>query len=121
LAAFAQFGSNLDKATQQQLDRGLRLQEILKQPQYKPLSLEDQVVLIYAGTIGLLDDVPADQVSTWQNDLLRHLHTQASDFMDELAEKKSLDLEKVDGEKRNAKLDQLIRDFNASWMPASSE
>jgi F-type H+-transporting ATPase subunit alpha len=62
LAAFAQFGSNLDKATQQQLDRGLRLQELLKQPQYLTLPLADQVVAIYAGTNGLLDTIPVDKV-----------------------------------------------------------
>src|SRR5204862_1376318 len=58
LAAFAQFGSDLDKATQAQLDRGMRLTELLKQQQYAPLSLSEEVVLIYAGTRGYLDQVP---------------------------------------------------------------
>ena len=61
LAAFAQFGSDLDKATQRQLDRGLRLTELLKQPQYQPLSLSDEVASLYAGTRGYLDTIPLEK------------------------------------------------------------
>ncbi|MCE7958331.1 MAG: F0F1 ATP synthase subunit alpha, partial [Acidobacteria bacterium ACB2] len=71
LAAFAQFGSDLDKATQQQLDRGLRLTQLLKQPQYRPMPLTDQVAVIYAGTNGMLDNVPVDQVPRWKEEFLR--------------------------------------------------
>ena len=71
LAAFAQFGSGLDRATQQQLDRGLRLTELLKQPQYQPLRVADQVALIYAGTNGLLDEVPVESVGAWKEAFLR--------------------------------------------------
>ncbi len=73
LAAFAQFGSDLDKATKAQLDRGLRLQELLKQPQYEPMSVERQVMAIYAGTGGYLDDVPLDQVRTWELAFLKFM------------------------------------------------
>ena len=66
LAAFAQFGSDLDRATREQLERGQRLQEILKQPQYEPMSVEQQVMIIYAGTHGYVDDVPLDQVRYWE-------------------------------------------------------
>ena len=66
LAAFAQFGSDLDKATKSQLDRGLRLQELLKQPQYEPLAVERQVMAIYAGTGGYLDDVPLEKIRAWE-------------------------------------------------------
>jgi F-type H+/Na+-transporting ATPase subunit alpha len=66
LAAFAQFGSDLDKSTQQQLNRGQRLQEILKQPQYRPMSLEHQVVVMFAATNGFADQVPVDQVLDWE-------------------------------------------------------
>jgi F-type H+-transporting ATPase subunit alpha len=76
LAAFAQFGSNLDKDTQAQLDRGLRLNEIFKQPQYQPLPLEDQVALILAGTGGYLDSIPVNRMAAWQADFLRAFHTQ---------------------------------------------
>jgi F-type H+-transporting ATPase subunit alpha len=67
LAAFAQFGSDLDPVTRAQLERGLRLQEILKQPQYRPMSLDQQVTIIWAGTNGLLDDVPVDRVRAWED------------------------------------------------------
>src|SRR5512137_646636 len=66
LAAFAQFGSDLDKATQDQLNRGQRMQEILKQPQYSPMSLEDMVVVIFAGTNGYTDKVPVEKIKTWE-------------------------------------------------------
>ncbi|MCS6845461.1 MAG: F0F1 ATP synthase subunit alpha [Caldilineales bacterium] len=66
LAAFAQFGSDLDEATQRQLDRGQRLTELLKQPQYKPVPLDKQVMVIYAGTNGYLDKVPVDKISQWE-------------------------------------------------------
>ncbi len=71
LAAFAQFGSDLDKTTQAQLKRGERMVELLKQSQYHPYSLSRQVMAIYAGTAGHLDDVPKDQVRAWENDYLR--------------------------------------------------
>jgi F-type H+-transporting ATPase subunit alpha len=71
LAAFAQFGADLDKFTQQQLDRGMRLTELLKQPQYQPFSLEEEVILIYAGTRGFLDNVPVSEIKAWQADVVR--------------------------------------------------
>lgn len=73
LAAFAQFGSDLDKATKAQLDRGLRLQELLKQPQYEPLPVEKQVMTIFAGTSGYLDDVPLDKIRGWELAFLRFM------------------------------------------------
>ena len=76
LAGFAQFGSDLDKATQQQLDRGRRLQEILKQPQYVPMSLDHQVMILYAGTNGYVDRVLAGRVSEWEAAFLRFMDTQ---------------------------------------------
>ena len=85
LAAFAQFGSDLDKATQQQLDRGMRLQEILKQPQYQPTPLVDQVALILAGTRGKLDHVPVPQVKDWENAFLTYLHSNYADIEEQMA------------------------------------
>ena len=70
LEAFAQLGTELDKATQAQLDRGYRMVELLKQPQYQPLDVVDQVMSIYAGSEGYLDDVPIKQVSEWETEFL---------------------------------------------------
>jgi F-type H+-transporting ATPase subunit alpha len=75
LAAFAQFASDLDASTKAQLDRGMRLQEVLKQPQYQPLSVDDQVSILYAATNGFLDDVPVSRVGQWKADFLQFLHT----------------------------------------------
>ncbi len=75
LAAFAQFGSDLDKATQAQLNRGLRMQEILKQPQYSPVPLEHEIIVIYAATHGYADNVPLEKMRQWELDLLRYMDT----------------------------------------------
>jgi F-type H+/Na+-transporting ATPase subunit alpha len=75
LAAFAQFGSDLDKATQAQLGRGQRMQEILKQPQYAPMSLENQVTVLFAGTNGYADQVPVEKMRQWELDLIRYTGT----------------------------------------------
>jgi F-type H+/Na+-transporting ATPase subunit alpha len=109
LAAFAQFGSDLDKATQRQLDRGLRLTELLKQPQYQPLPLTDQVVLLYAGTRGLVDQVPVTRVKEWQTAFLRAYHSQFSDVADAIA---TSSLVTDDTE---AKLRKAIETFNEGW------
>jgi F-type H+-transporting ATPase subunit alpha len=87
LAAFAQFGSDLDKATQAQLNRGLHLQEILKQPQYEPMSLENQVMVIYAGTQGYADKVPLDRMRAWELALLRFMETSYSEVGKDIADK----------------------------------
>jgi len=118
LAAFAQFGSNLDKNTQQQLDRGLRLQELLKQPQYSPLPMADEVLVIYAGVNGLLDDIEVENVEQWQSEFLRFFKSQHRDFYDKLASEKKLETEKIDGRKRNKELDEIVKDFNANFVPA---
>jgi F-type H+-transporting ATPase subunit alpha len=118
LAAFAQFGSNLDKTTQSQLDRGLRLQEILKQPQYSPLPLADQVILVYAGTNGLIDTIPVNKVKQWQEEFVRFFKTQYADMYKSIMETKKIDLEKVDGRRRNLKLEEIIREFNTNWLNA---
>jgi len=91
LAAFAQFGSDLDKATQAQLNRGRRLVEILKQPQYQPLPVEKQVAIVYAATKGHLDPVPVEEVRRYEEELYRFLETRATDVLTGIAEKKILD------------------------------
>src|SRR5205823_682835 len=90
LAAFAQFGSDLDKATQAQLARGQRLTEILKQPQYKPMPVEQQVLIIWAATSGYLDDVPVDQCRRFEADLLNFVENSHPGLLNALREKKAL-------------------------------
>jgi F-type H+/Na+-transporting ATPase subunit alpha len=90
LAAFAQFGSDLDKATQMMLAKGERLTEILKQDQYAPLSVEKQTVLIFAATTGQLDAYPVSECGRYEKELLAHLETQQPHLLAELAEKKVL-------------------------------
>ena len=111
LAAFAQFGSNLDKATQQQLDRGLRLTELFKQVQYQTLSLEDQVALTYAGTSGLTDEVPVERMLDWKEAFLRSFRTQFSETGEFIRENRN---ERAGDEIQN-KLDTAISTFNEAW------
>ncbi len=111
VAAFAQFGSDLDKATQAQLARGQRLQEILKQPQYVPQELEEEVVAIFAGTRGYADEVPVDQVRDWETDLLRHVESSHGDLLRDIAEKKAISSES------ESRLEEVIQNFNQGWVP----
>src|SRR3954468_5743865 len=96
LEAFAQLGTELDAATQKQLDRGARLVELLKQPQYKPMPFETQVMVIYAATQGHMDDVPLNRIQEFQNALLGYVDTSANQMRQDLASKKELtgDIEK---------------------------
>ena len=111
LAAFAQFGSNLDKATQEQLDRGLRLTELFKQVQYQTLSLEDQVALTYAGTSGLTDEIPVERMLAWKDGFLRSFRTQFSDTGEYIRENRS---EKAKDQIQE-KLGVAIATFNEAW------
>jgi F-type H+-transporting ATPase subunit alpha len=90
LEAFAQLGTELDKATQKQLDRGARLVELLKQPQYKPMPVEQEVMVVYAGTKGYLDEVPISRVQEFQTAFLTYVDQRAADLRKDLAEKKEL-------------------------------
>ncbi len=90
LEAFAQLGTELDKATQKQLDRGARLVELLKQPQYKPMSTEQEVMVVYAGTKGYLDEIPVSRVQEFQNSFLQYVDTSAAALRSDLATKKEL-------------------------------
>ena len=92
LAAFAQFGSDLDKASQQQLHRGIRLTEILKQGQYQPLPVEKQIAIIYAGANGYLDDLTIEQCRPFEKELYDYLDAQgAGGMLDQLREKGKID------------------------------
>jgi len=91
LAAFAQFGSDLDKATQQQLNRGQRLVEILKQKQFSPLPFSKQILIIFAGTSGYLDDMPVEQVLDFERELYQYVETTNPKLLQTIMEKKILD------------------------------
>ncbi|MCI0469426.1 MAG: F0F1 ATP synthase subunit alpha [Nitrospirae bacterium] len=91
LAAFAQFASDLDKATLAQIERGRRMVELLKQDQYVPMPVDEQVMLIFAGTQGYLDDVPVDGVKTFEEAFLRYIRTEKSELKKELMAKKTID------------------------------
>lgn len=110
LAAFAQFGSDLDKNTQRQLERGQRLQEILKQSQYSPVQLEGQVAVIFAVTNGLSDKVTVPGMKDWETGLLRYLETAYGSVLKDIATKKQLTKE------TEAALREAIEAFNATWQ-----
>ena len=88
LAAFSQFASDLDASTQQQLERGKRLRELLKQPQFSPLILAEQVAIVYAGVKGLIDAVPVDKVVDFSRELREYLKSNKAEFISEIQEKK---------------------------------
>lgn len=110
LAAFAQFGSDLDKATQNQLNRGRRMQEILKQPQYQPVSLAHQVMTIFAGTNGFADEVPIEKMRQWEIDLVKFFDQSHPEIAKDLVEKRQISM---DSEK---KLREALGTFKATWQ-----
>ncbi|NWF99235.1 MAG: F0F1 ATP synthase subunit alpha [Nitrospirae bacterium] len=91
LAAFAQFASDLDKATLAQIERGKRMVELLKQDQYVPMSVDDQIIVIFAGTQGFLDDLPLEAIKPFEEGLLRYVRSEKPEIKKEIMEKKALD------------------------------
>jgi F-type H+/Na+-transporting ATPase subunit alpha len=112
LAAFSQFGSDLDAATQKQLARGARLAEILKQAQYEPIPVEKQIILIYAATNGYLDDLPVSEAGAFEKELYRFLDNQRPQVGGLILQKKQLD----DEVKKNLK--EVLDDFKAQFVEA---
>lgn len=112
LAAFAQFGSDLDAATQAQLTRGERLVEILKQPQYQPLSMEKQVTILYAGTKGHLDELPVDSLAAYEKDLYDYIDRNEPSVFSDLKEKEAID------DELDAKMKKAITAFTAEFKSA---
>ena len=111
LEAFAQFGSDLDKATQQQLSRGVRLVEVLKQPQYQPLSMSKQVSILYAGTRGFLDKYPVGALAKYEKELYAFLESKHSDIWKELDQKMAFD------DELDAKMKAALEEFDGLFSP----
>jgi F-type H+-transporting ATPase subunit alpha len=115
LAAFAQFGSDLDKATQAQLARGQRLTEILKQPQYQPMDVEKQVLIIWSAINGFTDDIPVEDIKKFEAELLSFIENSHPGIMQQLREKKAFT------DEITADLETSLKDFKHSWaQPAKA-
>jgi F-type H+-transporting ATPase subunit alpha len=110
LAAFSQFASDLDEATQQQLERGKRLRELLKQAQFSPLNLAEQVAVVYAGVKGLIDEVPVEDVTKFAAELREYLKINKSEFIEEILKEKKLN----DG--LEATLKEVIKEVKSSML-----
>ena len=110
LAAFAQFGSDLDKATQAQLNRGKRLVEILKQDQYRPLSFGKQILIIYAGTNGYLDDLEVDQIRDFEAELYKYVDSMNAKLLDSIMQKKTID------DALKAEIEKTLKEFKQRFV-----
>ena len=110
LAAFAQFGSDLDKATRDQLTRGEKLSEVIKQPQYQPLAVEKMVAILYIASKGQLDDIPTPRVKAFESDFYRFLETERPKVLAELAESRALSDESA------AALDEAVAAFRPGFL-----
>nr|HID12462.1 F0F1 ATP synthase subunit alpha [Anaerolineae bacterium] len=115
LAAFAQFGSDLDAATQRRLERGRRLTEILKQPQYEPMPLEEQVMIVYAGTHGYCDGVPVAEMRRYEQNLLAFMRTQHPEIGADIATRGEIT------EETEANLRAALEEFNQTWLVRQPE
>lgn len=109
LAAFAQFGTELDKSSEMQLALGKRMEEILKQGQYVPVDVEDQIIIIYAGINRYLDDVPLDKVDAFEKGLISYIREKHYDIRTEINEKKQL------SDELKKKMDRAVTEFKASF------
>ena len=115
LQAFAQFGSDVDKTTQQQLSRGSRLVELLKQPQYRPLAVERQIILVFAGTKGFLDGVSEAKVANYEKGLYEFMDTRYSTVVSRIASEKKLD------EQLTADLDKALKEFTEQFVASNND
>ena len=114
LEAFAELGTDLDTTTQRQLNRGKRMVELLKQPQYSPFSFSDQVISIFAGTKGLLDDLPVERVLEFEKAMLEHFSGEFPEIIDELTETGALSSE------LSAKVTEVIGNFKKQFLAKAS-
>jgi F-type H+-transporting ATPase subunit alpha len=113
LEAFAQFGSDLDRVTQRQLERGQRLVEVLKQPQYQPMSPEKQIMILYAGTFGYLDELPVEAVSDYEKQMLEFMESKHIEILNEIKEKKDI------SDELEAKIKAALDEFKAVFQPTA--
>lgn len=113
LEAFAQLGTELDPATQARLDRGARMVELLKQLQYQPMHVTDQVMSLYAGTRGQLDPIAIEEVAAWERSMLEYIHTHAPEFWQRITDTQDLPL---DAQGRNAELDAVLDRFQQEYQ-----
>lgn len=110
LAAFAQFGSDLDKSTLAQIERGKRMVELLKQGQFVPMSMVEQVAVLFAATQGFIDDVPVEAIRKFEQEFLRYMKDRKADVMKELSDKKAID------DDLKPKLTQAVEDFKKGFQ-----
>ncbi|MDG6106074.1 F0F1 ATP synthase subunit alpha [Dactylosporangium aurantiacum] len=115
LEAFSAFASDLDKASRAQLDKGARLVELLKQPQFSPFAVEDQIVSVWAGTTGQLDDVPVGEIRRFESEFLQYLHSNRKDLIGAIAESKKLPQDSIDG------LTEAIKSFKQVFTAKGAE
>jgi len=115
LAAFAQFGSDLDKSSQQQLNRGRRLVEVLKQGQYQPLPFEKQVLIVFAGTNAFLDDIPVEQVRRFEAELYRFVENAHPGILQQIREKKVID------DSLKAEIKNVLAEFKQRFTAAAAQ
>jgi F-type H+-transporting ATPase subunit alpha len=111
LEAFAKFGSDLDKVTLQQLRRGEKLVEILKQKQYVPMDIEKQVIVIYAATRGYLDEIPTERIAKFEEELLSEMENLHKEVLDDIRDKKDLTDDIIS--KLNSILDKFVKSFKS--------
>jgi F-type H+-transporting ATPase subunit alpha len=113
LEAFSQFGSDLDKATQRQLERGYRLVEILKQPQYHPMPAQNEVMILFAGANGYLDEWPVEAIAEYEKQLLEFMESKYADLMGEIKEKNEI------SDELEEKLKSALDEFKSIFQPTS--
>ena len=109
MAAFAQFGSDLDQVTQRQIARGSRLVEILKQGQYEPMPIAKQILIIYVGTNGFVDHIPVEAIKKYEEELIAFVEAKAPDLFDEILERREI-TDEIKG-----KINKILEDFNANF------
>jgi F-type H+-transporting ATPase subunit alpha len=114
LEAFAQFGSDLDKATQRQLERGRRLVEVLKQPQFQPMSAEKEVAILFAGAFGYLDDCPLESVSEYETQMLEFMESKHADILSEIKEKGDI------SDELDERMKKALDDFKGVFQPSGA-
>ena len=114
LEAFAQFGSDLDKATQQQLNRGRRLVEVLKQPQYQPMPAQNEIMILFAGAYGYLDEWPEEGVSEYEQQMLEFMGSKYGDLLSEVKEKAEI------SDELEEKLKKALDEFKTVFQPNAS-